>query len=109
MLFSANLFSNENYFSFFICSFNLNYKITKIDNHKEIVTNSYNIEIQLKGSGKENDQIVFFCPLNSPIINQLYYDNSLAIQTVLDLIKKLNNISFKKDIIFLFSGANEGH
>ncbi|MBN2544536.1 MAG: hypothetical protein JXB50_01985 [Spirochaetes bacterium] len=88
--------------------YNLNYTITKIDNQKDIVTNSYNIEIILKGSSKENDQIVFFCPLNSPIINQSFYDNSLSIQVMLDLIKKLNNISFKKDVIFLFSGANEG-
>jgi len=96
------------YIENFCRTYNLNYKTTKIDNQKDIVTNSYNVEILMKGNSKENDQIVFLCPLNSPIINQIYYDNSLAVQVILDLIKKLNNISFKKDIIFLFSGANEG-
>ncbi|MCK4798723.1 MAG: hypothetical protein KAT05_15200 [Spirochaetes bacterium] len=88
--------------------YKLKYKKTKIDNEKDIVTNSYNIEIFLKGSSKQKEQLIIICPLNTPIINQQNYDNSISIQILLNLIKLCKKMPFKKDIVFLFSGANEG-
>jgi len=86
---------------------NLEYKINPINDEKDIITNSYNFEIYLKGSGKKQEQLIIVCPINSAIIKQEFHDNSISIQILLDLINKCNGIDFKKDIIFLFTGSIE--
>lgn len=96
------------YIENFCSYYGVEYKRKKIDNEKDIITNSYNLEVYLKGSSTGKEQLVIVCPLNTMIMNQIDYDNSLTIKIVLDLIKQCNNIPFEKDLIFLFSGANEG-
>ncbi len=82
----------------------LNYRIDKIDNRQDIITNSYNIEINLNGNNR--GRLIVLCPLNSELINQENYDNSISLQIVFDLILKCSNHIFNKNITFLFSGAN---
>lgn len=87
--------------------YKINYIIKKIDDREEIITNSYNIEIHFKGTNINEEQLVFACPLNSSIINRTFYDNTISIQIMLELIKMCKSNVFNKNIIFLFSGANE--
>ncbi len=90
------------------CNYNkINYSTKKIDDREEIITNSYNIEIYFKGSNNNNEQLIFVCPLNSSIINRTFFDNSISVQIMLELVKLCKNNTFEKNIIFLFSGANE--
>jgi hypothetical protein len=77
----------------------------KIEDENEI-TNSYNFEIRIEGKKKTDQDIVVLCPLNSQIIKQELYDNSLSINIMLDLIDRCIKDNNDKNIVFLFSGAN---
>lgn len=94
------------YIENFCKSNNLVYKKTPIKNDY-IVTNSFNLEIYIKGSGKKQENIVVICPIESPIIKQNYLDNSISIDITLNLILSLKKIPLQKNLIFLFSGGNE--
>lgn len=83
----------------------LNFTKKKIEGDNYI-TNSYNIEILINSSVKTDEEIIIITPLNSPIIEQEYQDNSLTIKTTLNLIKFCKEQKFNKNIVFLFSGAN---
>lgn len=90
----------------FVCkTYNLKYSITKIEDDKN-VTNSFNFEISIESNIKTDENIIFISPLNSIILYQDYYDNSLGLKTMLDLIKKCKERNLKKNISFVFSGAN---
>ena len=85
----------------------ITYKLKKIDDEKNYITNSYNLEVYFKGSSKIKEQLIVVCPLNSYINNQEFYDNSISVKIMLDLMLLVKMMPFKKDIIFLFTGANE--
>jgi hypothetical protein len=79
----------------------LQYKKTKIDE-----TNSLNLEINLNNDNKNNQEIIIIANLNSRMKEQIFYDNSISIQIMLDLIKYFKDKKNEKNITFLFSGAN---
>jgi hypothetical protein len=95
------------YIADFCDEFDLDYKIDAVDDGDTIISRSSNITVTLQGSGKEQDQLIFICPLDNPVIHQQYHDNSLSIFIMLELILKVRKISLTKDILFVFSGANE--
>ena len=78
---------------------------TKINDEDNIITNSYNLEITIKGTNKGKNIII--AHLNSQIINHQYIDNSLSILIILELIKKCKNLRLEKDLVFLISGSNK--
>ena len=93
------------YLEDFALSRNLKYSKKKIESDN-YVTNSYNVEIFLEGTKKTNDEIIIVIPLNSFVYQQNYYDNSLTIEVTLKLIEYFRLKKTKKNLIFLFSGAN---
>ncbi len=80
---------------------NLPYKISNIEN-----TRSVNFEINLFNENKNSDNIIVITTLNSRVKEQVFYDNSISIQIMLDLIKNFKDKNNNKNITFLFSGAN---
>ena len=81
------------------------YKIDKIEDEK-IITNSVNFTISIHPEKRTDQNIIFFCPLNSQIIYQDFHDNSLSINIMLNLLHKVKDAKIKSNLIFVFSGAN---
>ena len=104
---SANELRLIRYIEGFCRNNDIEYKTEKVDNEKDIITNSFNIEINIKGNSPEHEKFIVICPLNTAILFQDNFDNSISVKIVLDLIKLCKELTFKKDLIFLFSGANE--
>jgi hypothetical protein len=87
-------------------SMNLNCIESKIEN-EDMVSSSKNIEIRINAEKKTEDEIIIICSLDSPIIRQEHFDNSISQQIMFNLIKIFKNKPLTKNLVFLFSGANE--
>jgi len=95
-----------NYLEKYLKSNNVAYSILGISD-SDYASKSKNIEITFKSKIKTDEEIIIVCSLDSPIIKQEYYDNSISIQIALKLIKLFKDKANSKNITFLFTGANE--
>lgn len=84
---------------------NVNYSVYDIIEEGEFSTNSKSIEVFLKAKNDTKDTIVILTSLNTPIINNRYFDNSISIELILNLIEIYSKTELKKNLLFGFIGA----
>ncbi|MCG8570168.1 MAG: hypothetical protein MJB14_08515, partial [Spirochaetes bacterium] len=93
-----------NYLEQFCVSQEIDYRAIPVQSN-DFVSLSNNFKITIKGKGKEKENVVLLIPLNSFKISGKLYDNTYILYATIELIKKLQNYTFNRDIIFYFIGA----
>ncbi len=73
-------------------------------NDTEYTTVSKNVIVDL-GNAQSQDNIIFVCPLNSIIVRDQDFDNSLSLNIMLALIDRLAQQKSDKHFFFVFAGA----
>lgn len=94
-----------NYITDYLKLLNIDYKIYNIEIEPEFYTNSQIIEINFKAKNPTKDNIIILTSLNTPIINNNYFDNSISIEIMLNLIEFYSKVYLKKNITFAFIGS----
>ncbi|HOJ64439.1 MAG TPA: hypothetical protein PLE45_08455 [Spirochaetota bacterium] len=94
-----------NYILTYLKNINVPYNIYDIEIEPEFYTRSKNIEVFLKAKENTDETIVILTSLNTPIIDNKYFDNSISIEITLNLIDFFSKIDLKKNILFGFIGS----